>query len=115
MDVLSNINDEIASLSRQIKQEEGATEAVERLAQNASPEDVYRINAQLKGQQSASQKKIRLLDKRLKNLQLIRDEPDRAVVSTQEQNDHDEIWKHRDPGPDFANANRLPESHAIGK
>jgi hypothetical protein len=26
-----------------------------------------------------------------------------------------EIWKQKDPGPDFANANRLPESRTLGK
>ncbi|KAF3399400.1 hypothetical protein DPV78_007244 [Talaromyces pinophilus] len=48
MDDLSNINEEISSISRQIEQEEGDIEAVERLAQNAYLKSVYRINAQIK-------------------------------------------------------------------
>ncbi|EED12128.1 hypothetical protein TSTA_001960 [Talaromyces stipitatus ATCC 10500] len=83
MDAPSNINDEISSLSRQIEQEEGAIEAVERLAQNASPKNW-----------STSRNKVRHLEKKLKNLQLIRDAPDWVVVFAQEQNDHDENWKH---------------------
>jgi hypothetical protein len=64
---------------------------VERLAQNASPKDVYRINTQIKVQRSTSWKKIRLLQRRLEKLQLIRDESDWVIVFAQEQNDHDEI------------------------
>jgi hypothetical protein len=54
IDDLRNINEEISSISRQIEQEEGDVEAVERLAQNASPKDVYRINTQIKVQRSTS-------------------------------------------------------------
>jgi hypothetical protein len=89
MDDLSNINEEISSISRQIEQEEGDIEAVERLAQNAYLKSVYRINAQIKLQWSTSRKKILLFQQRLERLQLIRDEPDWIVVFAQEQNGHD--------------------------
>jgi hypothetical protein len=61
------------------------------------------------------QKKIDFFKKILHNLELQRSEPDWVVINKQDQNDHDEIWKHTDPGPDFISANRLPASGILGK
>jgi hypothetical protein len=115
MDTLS-INDEIASLSTQIEQEKGAIEAEERKVRNIYKK-AHIILAGNEPQSPRSRKKTRLLlllEEKLKSLELVRDEPDWVVVFPQEQNDHDEIWKHKDPGLDFGNANRLPKSRVLG-
>jgi hypothetical protein len=61
------------------------------------------------------QKKIDFFKKILYNLELQRSEPDWIVIGKQDQNDHDEMWKHTDPGPDLKGANRLPASSILGK
>lgn len=61
------------------------------------------------------QKKIDFFKKILCNLELQRSEPDWIVISKQDQNDHDEIWKHIDLGLDLKDANRLPASSRLGK
>lgn len=98
----STIDREIASLIRKVNQEShfllsptGKREA-----------DLISYNPQ---------KKIDFFKKILYNLELQRSEPDWVVIDQQDQNDHDEIWKHTDPGPDLKSADRLPASGILGK
>jgi hypothetical protein len=61
------------------------------------------------------EKRINFFKKILYSQELQRAEPDWVVICKQGQNDHDEIWKHKDPGPDFTSADRPPGSSMLGK
>jgi hypothetical protein len=64
---------------------------------------------------SRARARISFLEEKRKNLELLREEKDWEIVFIQTQNDHDEIWNHRGPEPNFANIKRLPDSHKLCK
>src|SRR5690242_1901963 len=97
----STIDEDIASITRKIN-----GESFHGLPRNEA-EELKRI--------FKPEKRIDFFKKILYNLELQRAEPDWVVNCKQDQNDHDEIWKHKDPGPDFTSADRPPGSSMLGK
>lgn len=95
------IDEEIASITRKINRD-----SFYRLPHDEA-EELRRLHK--------PEKRLDFFKKILYNLELQRAEPDWVIVCKQDQNDHDEVWKHKDPGPDFTSANRLPGSSMLGK
>lgn len=89
----STIDKEIASITQRINRE-----SFHGLPHNTA-EDLRRHHK--------PEKRLDFFKKILYNLELQRAEPDWVIVCKQDQNDHDEIWKHKDPGPDFTSADNM--------
>lgn len=97
----STIDEKIASISRRI-----TWESFQHLPRNEA-EELYRFYK--------PEKRIEFFKKILHHLELQRTEPDWVIVCKPDQNDHDEVWKRRGPGPDLASANRPPGSSMLSK
>lgn len=96
----STIDEEIASITRKINRD-----SFHWLPRNKA-EELRRLHK--------PEKRLDFFKKILYNLELQRAEPDWAIVCKQGQNDHDEIWKAKDPGPDFTRADRPPGCNMLG-
>lgn len=85
-----SIEEKIVSLSQIIHREISYQE----------PRDIAEENNIVDKQEN----RINFFKKILYDLELQRDEPDWIVVQTQDRIDRDEVWRHKDPGPDFTSA-----------
>lgn len=74
------------------------------------PRDIAEEHNQIHKQEN----RINFFKKILFDLKLQRTEFEWVVVPTQDQNENDEVWKYKDPGPDFTSADKLSGSNILG-
>jgi hypothetical protein len=106
------MEEEIASIPKKVSRERALIGVSERIIEQT---DNPLIHSKIEQDVSISRARIDFLEKKLKNLELLLNEQEEGweIVFIQDQNDHDEVWKHRSPGPDLTRT--LPGSRKLGK